>query len=134
MKISNEQYALSLFEALEGVATKDDISAAIKRFIIILDRQGALKRTAGIIAQFGNIWDKNNQQVTAEIDSARPLDKVSKEVIINYLRSKVVMKNINLQENIRPELIGGFVLRYESRILDASLKKGLESLHHKISN
>lgn len=133
MKISNEQYAFSLFKVLNDLPPQK-IPAAIKRFIIILNRQGALKRVAGIIVRFGNIWDQEHQQITAEIDSARPLDSVSKEAIVNYLRSRVATNNIKLQENIKPELIGGFVLRYQNRILDASLKKGLENLHHKISN
>jgi len=133
MKISNEQYALGLFEVLKDLPPKK-IPTAIKCFITILNRQGALKRVAGIIARFSNIWDQAHQQITAEIDSARPLDKVSKEAVINYLKSKTMIDKVNLQENIKPELIGGFVLRYQSRILDVSLKKSLRELHHKISN
>ncbi len=133
MKISVQQYAASLFEAVAGKSEKE-AKAAVKNFVAILGRNRELGKEAAIIAAFNEIWNREHGEVMATLSSARELSPVARESIVAYLKEKTVAKKIILDENIDKDLIGGFVLRYGSKVLDGSLKNSLESLKHKISN
>lgn len=133
MKISIRQYAQSLFEATSGKDGKD-LAAALKNFVVILNRDRVLNKAPEIIKCFQEIWDQANGEVAATVSTARALDKSSQELIVNYLKSRTDAKKINLSSVIDKSLIGGFILRYESKVIDGSLKNSLATLKNKISN
>jgi len=55
-------------------------------------------------------------------------------MVVDYLKVKTGAKKVILDEEIDKKLIGGFVLRYNSKVVDASLKTSLEDLKNKISD
>lgn len=133
MKISVQQYAASLFEAVAGKSEKE-AKAAVKNFVAILGRNRELSKEAAIIAAFNEIWNREHGEIMATLSTARELGPTARESVVEYLKEKTAAKKINLDENIDKGLLGGFVLRYGSKVLDGSLKNSLESLKNKISN
>ncbi|MFA6194716.1 MAG: ATP synthase F1 subunit delta [Patescibacteria group bacterium] len=133
MKISVQQYATSLFEAVVGKSEKE-AKAAVKNFVAILGRNRELSKEAAIIAAFNETWNREHGEVMATLSSARELGPTARENVVEYLKEKTAAKKIILDENIDKDLIGGFVLRYGSKVLDGSLKNSLEALKNKISN
>lgn len=133
MKISTRQYAQSLFEATSG-QKEAALSAALKNFVFILNRDHVLNKAPEIIKCFQEIWDQASGEVAAEVTTARALGKSSQELVVNYLKSRTDAKKINLSSVIDKSLIGGFILRYESKVIDGSLKNSLATLKNKISN
>ena len=133
MNISTRQYAQSLFEATSG-QNEAAVSAALKNFVLILSRDHVLNKAPEIIACFQEIWDQANGELKAEVAVARPLGKSSKDLIVEYLKSRTDAKKINLSEITDQSLVGGFVLRYDSKVIDGSLKNSLQELKNKISN
>lgn len=133
MKISVQQYAQSLYDSVEGKSEKE-IKAILKNFVSILGDSRELNRATEIISAFNELWNKENGELAARLTSARELDKVSKEMVMDYLKEKTGAKKIILNEEIDKKIIGGFVLRYNSRVVDASLKTSLEDLKNKISS
>jgi len=133
MKISNKQYAESLYEAISGKSDQE-IKKSIHNFGLILMRQNDLNRGTEIIESFQKLWDKEHGELSAELDSARELEPEAKKIIIEYLTKKTNALKINLQEKINKKLLGGFILRYNSRVLDGSLLNNLVNLKNKISN
>ncbi len=132
MKISALQYARSLYESIDG-KSEMDVKLVLKNFVALLGSSRELNRATEIIKAFNELWNKEHGELAASLTSARELDEVSKEMVMNYLKEKTGVSKIILNEEIDKKLIGGFVLRYNSRVVDASLKTSLEDLKNKIS-
>ena len=139
MVISEKQYALGLYQALDG-KTDIEIKELIHNFIAILYKANVLNKQKEIIREFKKIWDEEKGEINAELWSARPLSEKTKELVLNYLKEKLSVQEeksslkINLQEKIKEDLRGGFILNYNSLVLDASLENNLKKLKNKISN
>lgn len=133
MKISSRQYAESLYESVVDKNEKE-VKVILKKFVALLGERRELDRAGEIIAAFNEIWKTANGEVEATLISARKLDASAKKSIIDYLENKAGAKNISLTEEIDEKLIGGFVLKYNGKVIDSSLKTNLEELKNKISN
>jgi len=133
MKISAQQYAQSLFESVVGKSDKE-VKAVLKNFVAVLGQNREFNKEKAIIEAFIDIWNRERGELAATLKSARELGPTARETVVNYLKDKTSAKKIILDEEIDEGLIGGFVLRYGSKVLDGSLKNSLDSLKNKISN
>ncbi len=133
MKISVSQYAKSLYESVAGKSEKET-KLALKNFVALLGHNRELNKAEEIINIFNELWNKEHGELSAELISARELKPATRQIAINYLKERTGAEKIVLTENIDKKIIGGFVLRYDSRVVDGSLKTSLEDLKNKISN
>lgn len=131
MKISARQYAQSLYETTFGKSEKE-VLAVLKKFVALLGKQRELGKADEIIYIFNEIWNKNNGEIEATLVSARKLDAATRKIIISYLEDKAGVKKITLKEEVDEKLIGGFVLKYNGKVIDGSLKNSLEGLKTKV--
>jgi F-type H+-transporting ATPase subunit delta len=131
MKISVQQYAQSLFESVSGKSEKE-VKVVLHNFVALLGQHQDLNKEAAIIEAFQKIWNEEKAEVAATLSSARQLETKTKEMVVDYLKDRTSAQKISLTENIDKDLIGGFVLRYGSQILDGSLKTSLASLKNKL--
>ncbi len=127
MKISPQQYASSLYDSVAGKSPAE-VKVALKNFVAILGRERVFGKEEEIIAAFQEIWSRENGEMTATIASAHELSLKSQEMIVNYLKNRTGSEKITLTETVDKSLIGGFVLKYESKVLDGSLKSSLAEL------
>ena len=132
MKISVSQYARALFEMTSSCSEKE-LKKNLANFVLILNRDRALGKISEIIKSFNDIWSIEKGELSAELSSARDLGPATKDSIVEYLKNKTGAKKINLYEKSDTELIGGFILRYNSYIIDGSLKNTLNNLKNKSS-
>lgn len=130
MRISAKQYAQSLYESLAGKTAKET-NKVLATFVRLLGKNRDLAKTSTILSSFSDIWDRETSTVSAELITARPA-KLALDDISKYLQTRTKAKTINLQTKVEEGLIGGFVLRYRDRVLDASLKSNLENLQDKL--
>jgi ATP synthase F1 delta subunit len=133
MKISVSQYATTLFDLVVGKSEKE-AKALIKSFVSVLGKNHDFNKTEAIATAFNELWNKAYAEVDATLSSARELPAATREAVTQYLKHKTGAKTIVLETEINPEIIGGFTLRYGSKVLDGSLKNSLNSLKNKISN
>jgi F-type H+-transporting ATPase subunit delta len=133
MKISVSQYAAALFDLVDGKSEKE-ARELIKNLVVILDKNHDFNKTEAIATAFNEIWNKAHSEVDAKLLSARELSSATREMVTNYLKHKTGAEKIILETETNPAIIGGFVLRYGSKVLDGSLKNSLDSLKNKISN
>ncbi len=133
MKITARQYAQSLYESVSAKSEKE-AKLVLQNFVALLGRNRELNKAEEIIRIFAEIWNKAQGELNAELISARELEASAREMIVSYLKEKTDAKKINLQEEIDNKLLGGFVLKYDSRVLDGSLKTSLEELKNKINS
>ncbi|MFZ2310829.1 MAG: F0F1 ATP synthase subunit delta [Patescibacteria group bacterium] len=127
MKISVLQYAISLYESVTD-KTELEIKDILKNFVVLLGRQHDLNKEAEIIKAFNDLWSSKNGEVIASLVSAHPVTDNTRTLIVNYLKDKSGAQQVILDETEDKNLLGGFVLKYNNKVLDGSLKSGLESL------
>lgn len=127
MKISAKQYAQGLYDLVAG-KSEDDVAKVLRSFVGILARDRELNKEREIIDAFSEIWNKEDKELVANVTTPRELTGESRNTIIEYLKKRTSSDKVALNENIDESLLGGFILKYESRILDGSLKTNLADL------
>jgi F-type H+-transporting ATPase subunit delta len=128
MKISAQQYALSLYESIKEKTEKNEVKNILHNFVALLGKNNNLSKEKEIIEIFDNIWSTGNGELKAELISARKLNKEAHEEIVNYLQEKTGAKKIILKEDTDENILGGFILKYNNKIINGSLKSSLEEL------
>jgi F-type H+-transporting ATPase subunit delta len=131
MKILPKQYAQSLFELVRD-KDEQEVKDILKKFTNILARNLQLGKIKEIIACFEIIWQRENGELLVNLQSARPLVGGAKDIVVDYLKDKTKAASIILEEEIDQSLIGGFILRYDNRIIDTSIKSQLNTLRTKL--
>jgi F-type H+-transporting ATPase subunit delta len=133
MKASVKQYAQSLFELVVD-KPEEEAKKIVSRFITFLHRRQDLNKAEAIIAEFNHIYEEASGERQAELISARPLSASIKEHLNTYLSKRVGIAKFKLIEVFDPELIGGFILRYQGLVIDGSLKNNLQKFKKQLSN
>lgn len=133
MKITVPQYAKSLLAATSGLAPAE-VKNIVDNFVALVVKNRQENKLTEIVEEFSKVWDAEQGEVKAEVVSARELDATSKKMVAGYLQKRLAAKEVKLTEKISPEILGGFVLRYGDKIIDASLRNNLNNLKNKLSN
>lgn len=131
MKITAKQFALSFYESLAG-KTAEQAKAVIKKFVEFLAGKNMLGQADKIEAEFLKIWNEKNKIIEAEVMSASGLDKANVKLLKNYIASLSGAKEVLLNEKIDKSILGGVIIKYGDKILDASLRIQLEELREKL--
>lgn len=127
MKISITQYARTLYELTVG-RTEAEVVAIVKKFALVLKTNRVLDKSREIIESFEAIVRQEAGEILVIIESARPLDESAQALIREYINNRTSAKKIFLEAKIKPELLGGFILRYNGKIIDGSLSGNLRRL------
>lgn len=131
MKINPKKYALALYESV--ALEEGSIENLLKNFVKILAKNNDLSKAKKIEIEFNKIWNKKKGIVDANIISAKKTDKETLEIIENYIKKISGSPNVNMQEEIDKDMIGGIIIKYEDKILDGSLRTSLKTLKEKLS-
>lgn len=86
------------------------------------DRLGALRQIARMAER---LWESRNNRVPVQLELALDVDSALQEEIVSSLRSKLGVEPV-VTTSINPDLIGGFVVRIEDKVYDASTRTALE--------
>lgn len=115
------------FELIDRVF-KDRISEWVVRFIKILIRHRRMYLFDEAASLFTKFEADDRNIFIAKFESAVPLDSERTEDIRSRV-SRVIRKEVLFKKSsVNPDLLGGFVVRFENQILDASLKNRLEGI------
>jgi F-type H+-transporting ATPase subunit delta len=131
MKINPKKYALALYESV--ALEEGSIENLLKNFVKILAKNNDLSKAKKIEIEFNKIWNKKKGIVDANIISAKKTDQETLEIIENYINKISGSPNVNMQEEIDKNMIGGIIIKYEDKILDGSLRTSLKTLKEKLS-
>ena len=126
MKYTNKQYASSLISALHGKAVKEQ-GQAIKRFLGILAKNGDAQKRNQILSEVKREYFKKNDIHKVDVQSAVKLSDSLKKDLEEALGKKII-----LDENIKPELIGGIkILIDDETLIDATIKTQLDKMFNR---
>lgn len=86
-----------------------------------------------IIEQFQEIWNKKNQIVEAQAVTSTSVDKETLEIIKSYIEEATQAKEIMLDHDIDENILGGVIMRYNDKVIDASLANQVKQLKNKLA-
>jgi len=131
MKISAKQYALGLYEAVQGKNEKE-IKAIIDRLILTLAAHNKIFLADKIIEHWYKFYNEEEGVAEAEIASARPLENSVLKDIKAYIVAMTARKQINITTKVEPDLLGGVIIKIGDKVLDGSLRRRLHGLKTKM--
>ncbi len=98
-------------------------------FLRILTKKGRERYLPEIVNEFIHEYKKYKHITTVHLTTAAPLSEVAVKKIHDQLEaSKQTDQYVEMETSVDESLIGGFVLEFEGKIYDASVKNKLEEL------
>ena len=115
---------LSLLEKKNSITEKLlDLLIHNKRVAIISD----------IASCFIHLYNKNNNIKEAIVITASPIDKDLEKKVLSQIKIPAA-KSINLINLVDSSIIGGFIIRYDGKEYNASIKQNLKNLKTELIN
>ena len=133
MKASAAQYAKTLYELASG-KNKSEIDSIAASFAKLLAKNNRLKMAPAIIEKFGNIWNRENGILEADVESAYPLNDEASGKITKEIKEKYGAKEVILNNKINKDIKGGIIIKIGDEVIDGSVKKQLEMLKQALAS
>ena len=131
MKITPKQYAQVLYDLVKD-ADQDQLSVLLGKFVSVLTKNNQVSQLDKIISYFSQIWNKEKGLTQAEIISANKLDEQITEQLKSFVMAKSNNKNVEIKQRIKKGIKGGFIIRFDDKIIDSSIKNKLNQLKNQI--
>ncbi len=97
------------------------------RYLAIIIQNRREEIIIAIAEQYIDIYKKHNNIISVNIETVIQIDKESRDKIISVLEKRTDTK-VELTEELKEELIGGFVLSTEDKQYDASIQRQIKNL------
>ncbi len=116
-------------KALAAVLDKAGISGISANFLKVLTNNRRLFVVSDVIRAFRALVAKFKGEATADVTVAEALSDKNLDALKTALKS-VTGKDVALNVNVDPSIIGGLVVKLGSRMVDSSLRTKLNSIKH----
>jgi F-type H+-transporting ATPase subunit delta len=116
-------------KALSAVLDQAGISGIAANFLRVLTVNRRLFAVSDVIRAFRALVAKFKGEATADVTVAERLSDKNLDALKVALKS-VTGKDVALNVNIDPAIIGGLVVKLGSRMVDSSLRTKLNSIKH----
>jgi F-type H+-transporting ATPase subunit delta len=93
----------------------------------LIIKNGREKQLGSVLLLFQKFYRKDNGMVSANVESANELSQSAVDGIKSFLEKKLGLK-VEIEHTVKPDLIGGFTLTIDDRLMDKSVKGELELL------
>jgi F-type H+-transporting ATPase subunit delta len=116
------------------IITKDRISpitSAFNALVLSKDREAYLPEIA---KAFGEQYKAYKGIQTVKLTTAVPVSEDLKQAILSKIRTDRHVQEIDLETEVRPELIGGFTLEIGDELIDASVAFDLKKIKQQFQN
>jgi F-type H+-transporting ATPase subunit delta len=115
--------------ALAAVLDKAGISGVAAKFLKVLTANRRLFAVTDVIRAFRALVARFKGEATADVTVAEKLSDKNLDALKTALKS-VTGKDVALNVNVDPSIIGGLVVKLGSRMVDSSLRTKLNSIKH----
>lgn len=115
--------------ALAAVLDKSGISGVAAKFLKVLTANRRLFAVTDVIRAFRALVARFKGEATADVTVAEKLSDKNLDALKTALKS-VTGKDVALNVNVDPSIIGGLVVKLGSRMVDSSLRTKLNSIKH----
>jgi len=114
-------------KAVTGAAEAMRLDPLTRSFLGVLAQNRRLSRLEAVIRAFNMLAARHRGEITAEVTSARPLDDDQVDAIRHNLRTRMG-RDIAVDLNVEPEILGGLVVKIGSQMIDGSIRTKLNNL------
>jgi ATP synthase F1 delta subunit len=118
--------------ALKTLLSYLKVSKQTERFLKLIIMQGHLSAIKEIIKASIAAYNEKLKRETAMVISPLTLEKKHIERLKNALRA-ITQKEINIESQVDPSLLGGFIVKVGSTVYDSSLKGQLQLLRTELT-
>ena len=102
----------------------------LQRLVVLLRKNGRLPYVKYILRSFVEQYYRQNGVVRARLISAVPAPEL--ETRLREALGKAIAAKMLVTTKVDPDLIGGFVLEVDDRVLDASARSHLENIRRRL--
>jgi len=118
MKLTSEQYAIALFNALKSGAHREDVC---REFAQMLYEHGATGRLKEVERAYEALRREREHELVISVSSGQP---IGEHIFSGELNERKVREEYDLD----PALIGGVRLRINDTLVDTTISKRLKDL------
>jgi F-type H+-transporting ATPase subunit delta len=129
-KLTSQQYAQALFEAVAETAPHDH-DKVLDNFVKILAQNGDLGKYDEIDEEFRKLKLESHGIKEAEVTISRETE-INQTIIAEL--NKVVSGKLEIKQKIDESIIGGVVVRVDDTLIDASVKTQLSNLNQNLKS
>jgi len=98
------------------------------RFLCLLVEKNCFRHINLLLQRLEQNLDAQNGILNAVVESAVPVDGGFEEKLTLMIKENMGAAGVKMKTCVRPELLGGYILRIGSHYIDASLKGQLENM------
>lgn len=113
--------------AVDGVAGVLGLSELTRNFLGVLANNRRLAKLPEIARAFAAIAAAQRGEMTAQVTTAHPLDDSQRRDLAARLKAREG-REVKIEANVDPDILGGLVVTIGSRRIDGSLRTRLNSL------
>ena len=111
----------------------ENSNALTKKLIDLLIHNKRLSIIGDIAISFIQLYNKQNDIKEATVITASPIDEDLKSIILSKINTSD-SKSISLTNIIDSSIIGGFIIRFDGKEYNASMKQNLNNLKKELTN
>ena len=116
-------------KAMGAVAELLKLSGLTQNFLGVLAHNRRLAKLPDIARAFAAIAAAQRGEMTAQVTTAHPLDDSQRRELAAKLKAREG-RDVKIEANVDPDILGGLVVTIGSRRIDGSLRTRLNSLAH----
>jgi F-type H+-transporting ATPase subunit delta len=125
MKLTSQQYAQALYDAISQTDSKDH-DKVLDNFVKILAQNGDLGKHQAIEQAYKLLEMEEKGIHQAQLTVAREMEINSG--IVNEL-NKIAKHKLDISKKVDAGIVGGLIMRVDDTLLDASVKMQLNKLN-----
>ena len=126
--LSNQIWGVdSKRQAIAEIAKKLKLTDEVKSCLDILADNGRMAEVAGVLSEFKHIYYKQHNIEEVEVLTVKSLSAAQDKKLKTLLEKKLA-KKVLISYTIKPELLGGLVIKYGSSMIDDSIAGKLTRL------
>jgi F-type H+-transporting ATPase subunit delta len=114
-------------QAFAGLAPQLGLDPITTNFVGVLARNGRKGELRAVIRAFRRLAAEHRGEATADVVTARPLNDDQLAQLRQQLRTRAG-RDVNIEANVDPSLLGGIVVKLGSQQIDASIRTKLNRL------
>ena len=114
--------------ALAAILDKAGIKGLAANFLRVITTNRRLFAVRDMIRAYRVLAARQKGEVTAEVTVAEPLSDKNIGALKDALKSVTGGKDIDLDMNVDPAIIGGLIVKVGSRMIDSSLRTKLNAI------
>lgn len=121
-------------EKVISAVTANRLSDIVSTFIMLLIRKGREAYLAEIIPAFISQYKESKNIHTLKLTTAMPLSDEIRNSIVSKVKAESGYQNVEVEEKVNPDIIGGFILQMGDKLIDASIAYDLKEVERQFEN